>query len=187
MRRNKHDEELSPRSFLPNVFRAGRTRGQAPAEREPCRGRSELAARGDGSVVLVPHETAHQWFYSLVGNDQSRDPWLGEGLATWAQTGPESSLYQMLAEPIPPGVRNQIGEPMSFWQSRDFETIRLGMFVQTVQALAALGDPAKVDCALRQFVVRNAYRTAVPRDLLAALQPLLPGADKELRTRGAHF
>ena len=33
----------------------------------------------------VPHETAHQWFYSLVGNDQARDPWIDEGLATWAE------------------------------------------------------------------------------------------------------
>ena len=36
---------------------------------------------GDSSLVLVPHETAHQWFYSLVGN-QARDPWLNEGLRT---------------------------------------------------------------------------------------------------------
>ena len=146
-----------------------------------------LGSLGDGSLVLVPHETAHQWFYSLVGNDQSRDPWLSEGLATWAQTGPENSLSQMLATPIPPGVRNRIGEPMSFWQSRDFETIRRGLYVQTVQALAALGETAKIDCALRQFVVRNAYRTAVPRNLLAALDPLFPQAEEKLRARGAHF
>jgi hypothetical protein len=146
-----------------------------------------LGFLGDGSLVLVPHETAHQWFYSLVGNDQSRHPWLSEGLATWAQTGPENSLSQMLATPIPAGVRNRIGEPISFWQSRDFETTRLGMYVQTAQALAALGDAAKVDCALRQFVVRNAYRTAVPRDLLAALEPFFPAAEQKLRARGAHF
>jgi len=80
-----------------------------------------------------------------------------------------------------PAVRNRIGEPMSFWQSRDFEATRLGMYVQT------LGDAAKVDCALRQFVVRNAYRTAAPRDLLAALQPLFPDAERKVRFRGAHF
>lgn len=146
-----------------------------------------LGFLGDGSLVLVPHETAHQWFYSLVGNDQSRDPWLSEGLATWAQTGPENSLSQMLATPIPAGVRNRIGEPISFWQSRDFETIRLGLYVQTVQALAGLGEAAKVDCALRQFVVSGAYRTAVPGDLLAALQPFFPDAEQQLRARGAHF
>jgi hypothetical protein len=146
-----------------------------------------LSFLGDESLVLIPHETAHQWFYSLVGNDQSRDPWLSEGLATWAQTGPENSLSLMLATSIPPEVRNRIGEPMSFWQSHDFETIRLGMYVQTVQALATLGASAKVDCALRQFVIRYAYRTAAPRDLLAALEPFFRDARRKLRARGAHF
>jgi hypothetical protein len=142
---------------------------------------------GDQSLVLIPHETAHQWFYALVGNDQSRDPWLSEGLATWAQTGPESSLASMLATPVPPQVRNRIGEPMSFWSRYDFETLRAGLYVQTVQALAALGSAATINCALRAFVVRNAYRTAVPQDLLASLRRFVPDAERKLRARGARF
>ncbi len=30
------------------------------------------------------HETAHQWFYSLIGNDQLNEPWLDEALAQYA-------------------------------------------------------------------------------------------------------
>jgi hypothetical protein len=30
---------------------------------------------------LVTHETAHQWFYGLVGNDQARQPWVDEAAA----------------------------------------------------------------------------------------------------------
>jgi hypothetical protein len=30
------------------------------------------------------HETAHQWFYNLVGNDQINEPWLDEALAQYA-------------------------------------------------------------------------------------------------------
>jgi hypothetical protein len=142
---------------------------------------------GDSSLVLVPHETAHQWFYSLVGNDQARDPWVSEGLATWAQTGPEGSLTTMLATPIPSDLRNRIGEPMSFWDPLGFEKTRLGVYVQSVQALATLGDPATVDCALRLFVVRNAYRTATPRDLLDALTTFFPEAETKLTAYGAHF
>lgn len=33
---------------------------------------------------LVAHETAHQWWYSLVGNNQVLDPWLDESLSTYA-------------------------------------------------------------------------------------------------------
>jgi hypothetical protein len=142
---------------------------------------------GDNSLLLIPHETAHQWFYSLVGNDQARDPWISEGLATWAQTGPEGSLTTMLATPIPRGVRNRIGEPMSFWDRFDFETTRHGVYVASVQALGALGNPITVDCALRLFVVRNAYRTATPRDLLAALVKFFPDAEQKLTVYGARF
>jgi hypothetical protein len=146
-----------------------------------------LTFLGDASLVLVPHETAHQWFLSLVGNDQYRDPWLSEGLATWAQTGPEGSLSQMVTTPVSASVRNRIGEPMSFWAAHDFETMRLGLYVQSAQALASLGSTSTVNCALRAFVVRNAYRTASPADLLTALRPFFPDAEQKLVARGAHF
>ncbi len=37
--------------------------------------------------VTVPtvHEVAHQWFYALLGNDQVREPWLDEALASFAE------------------------------------------------------------------------------------------------------
>ncbi len=34
--------------------------------------------------AVVAHEVAHQWFYSLVGNDQLNEPWLDEALAQYA-------------------------------------------------------------------------------------------------------
>ncbi|MEH7274502.1 M1 family metallopeptidase [Neobacillus vireti] len=36
-----------------------------------------------GSVV---HETAHQWWYGIVGNDEVKEPWLDEALATYTTT-----------------------------------------------------------------------------------------------------
>ncbi len=33
---------------------------------------------------VVAHETAHQWWYAMAGNDQLREPWLDEGLAEFA-------------------------------------------------------------------------------------------------------
>jgi len=87
---------------------------------------------------------------------------------------------------LPASVRNRIGEPMSFWAAHDFETMRLGLHVQSAQALAALGSASTVNCALWAFVVRNAYRTTSPDDLLAALEPF-PDARQKLSARGAHF
>ena len=32
----------------------------------------------------VAHETAHQWWYAMAGNDQMREPWLDEGIAEFS-------------------------------------------------------------------------------------------------------
>jgi len=40
----------------------------------------------DSSIALettIAHETAHQWFYNIVGNDQIDEPWLDEALAQY--------------------------------------------------------------------------------------------------------
>lgn len=34
--------------------------------------------------ITVAHEVAHQWWYSVVGNDILREPWLDEALATFS-------------------------------------------------------------------------------------------------------
>jgi len=36
-------------------------------------------------TALSVHETAHQWWYGLVGSDQATEPWLDEALATYAE------------------------------------------------------------------------------------------------------
>ncbi len=35
--------------------------------------------------TLIPHETSHQWWFGLVGNDQCREPWLDEALAQYCE------------------------------------------------------------------------------------------------------
>jgi aminopeptidase N len=34
---------------------------------------------------LTVHETAHQWWFGQVGNDQAMEPWLDEALATYSE------------------------------------------------------------------------------------------------------
>lgn len=36
-------------------------------------------------VTIGVHEVAHQWWYSLVGNDSALEPWLDEALATYSE------------------------------------------------------------------------------------------------------
>jgi aminopeptidase N len=35
--------------------------------------------------IIIPHEVSHQWFFSLVGNNQAMQPWLDESLATYSE------------------------------------------------------------------------------------------------------
>ena len=36
-------------------------------------------------VAIAAHETAHQWWYGVVGNDQANEPWLDEALCTYTE------------------------------------------------------------------------------------------------------
>ncbi len=40
---------------------------------------------GEYLVAIAAHETAHQWWFALVGNDQANEPWLDEALCTYAE------------------------------------------------------------------------------------------------------
>jgi hypothetical protein len=59
------------------------------------------------------------------------------------------------------------------------------VYVQGAQALAALGNPDAVDCALRIYVARTAYRVARPDDLVRALETVFPNARATLARFGA--
>lgn len=130
------------------------------------------------------HEVAHQWFYSLVGNNQGRDPWLDEGLATWAEARFEGTLGAMVDRSVPAAGRNQLGQPMTFWDDHPDAYYR-GAYVQGAQALAALGEADDVDCGLRLYVAGQAFGVARSEDLLEALRRPFPGADATLAAFGA--
>jgi hypothetical protein len=36
-------------------------------------------------VAIAAHETAHQWWYGLIGNDQALEPWLDEAMCTYSE------------------------------------------------------------------------------------------------------
>lgn len=44
-------------------------------------------------VTIAAHETAHQWWYGLVGNDQALEPWLDEALCTYSEKLFLENLY----------------------------------------------------------------------------------------------
>lgn len=47
----------------------------------------------DSLEKVIVHETAHQWWYGLVGNDQVDEPWLDEGLTTYSEVIYTNEVY----------------------------------------------------------------------------------------------
>jgi Peptidase family M1 domain len=140
--------------------------------------------QGPGSTGrTTTHEVAHQWFYGLVGNDQGRDPWIDEGLTTWAEARTENTLEAFVVKPIPADAKGKAGKPMAFWDVHRSSYYR-GVYVQTLQALAALGDADKVDCALQSLVTAAAFRVATRTDVMRALEAEFPSARKTLKPFG---
>jgi aminopeptidase N len=140
---------------------------------------------GGSSTRSIVHEVAHQWFYSLIGNDQGRDPWLDEGLASYVEFVQVASLTRHLNDRIPSDAAGRAGEPMTYWE-RHQPSYYPGVYAQSADAVARLGSVDEVDCALRQYVARNAFRIATPADLIAALSIVFPDAADRLAPYGLH-
>ncbi len=140
--------------------------------------------QGPGTIGrTTSHEVAHMWFFGLVGNDQGRDPWLDEGLATFAEGRYEGTLNSMKGRTIPADAKGRAGEPMTYWEGHQ-KSYYLGVYVQGAQAIAALGAADRVDCALRHFVARSANTIARNRDLIAAFEPSFPNTRDVLNRYG---
>jgi hypothetical protein len=139
--------------------------------------------QGPNTLGVTSHEVGHQWFYGLVGNDQGRDPWLDEGLASWAEARFEGTLARFKAQVVPPAAKGMLGLPMTYWSEHQ-DVYSAGVYTQGAQALAALGDPDLVDCALRVYAAVNAYRIARQPDLVRAAAAVFPDAAATLAGYG---
>jgi len=122
-------------------------------------------------TIHLVHEVAHQWFYGLAGDDQYRDPWLDEGLATYGESRVDGSLAYQRSRAIPAAGRGHLGDSMAYWSRVDGSTYYLSVYVGGVQALGALADRlggyGSLDCALRRYVRDRAYTVSRPSDFVA--------------------
>jgi aminopeptidase N len=69
----------------------------------------------------IAHETGHQWFYSLVGDDQLDDPWLDESLTQFA------TLQYYTDEYGEGGARGFRDSLQGRWASVNNEKIPIGL------------------------------------------------------------
>ena len=144
-----------------------------------------MVFQGEDSLRwATTHEVAHSWFYGLVGNNQARDPWLDEGVTSWAQARGDRILGYFRDYELTDASRGRLRRSMPFWDRHE-DDYYAGVYVQGVKALDSLGEPRRVDCALKRYVAQNAYGVATTVDLLAALEPSFPRAARVLARFGA--
>jgi hypothetical protein len=134
------------------------------------------------SRTIAVHETAHQWFYAMVGNSQALHPWLDEAFAEYAE--------QLVDGDQPPPDALRVPAPVDASAESYGHNVD-GYFLTTYDKGAAAlfaareaAGPAEWDAALRCYVAANAWRIANPPDLRRALAAL-PAAVAELRKAGA--
>jgi aminopeptidase N len=100
-------------------------------------------------VDIAVHETAHQWWFGAVGNDQALEPWLDEALATYSerlfyeQNYPDVTAWQTFRIDAfnPTGWMDT-----DIYHGGDFQTYANAVYLRGAQFLQALrgrmGDEA---------------------------------------------
>jgi hypothetical protein len=69
-------------------------------------------------IFIAAHETAHQWWFEMVGNDQAMQPWLDEGLSTYS----ERVYYEVLHPDL---VDDWWGYRINFFNPQGFADIAI--------------------------------------------------------------
>ncbi|WP_375480827.1 M1 family aminopeptidase [uncultured Jatrophihabitans sp.] len=136
----------------------------------------------DGSRLVAVHETAHQWFYAMVGDSQAQHPWLDEAFAQYAEQLVDGTPEDPAALALP----GRVGSSTESYgaDERGYYATTYDKGAAALEAARTAAGPAKFDAALRCYVAANAWRIAKPADLQKALGKL-PAAVAVLRKAGA--
>lgn len=128
-------------------------------------------------ALIAVHETAHQWWYALVGSDQALEPWLDEGLCVYSELlfyedlAPELAdwWWRFRVEPNAPegSLDATIYDFAQFTPYRNRVYLRGAQFLDEIRH--TLGDDAFI-AALQGYAERFAGQIATGEDLLTIFQ-----------------
>ena len=137
--------------------------------------------KADTLELVVAHETAHQWFYALVGSDQASQPWQDEALCEYAmlryvrtrygQGSYETLKYYRVDAPMREKLPGSLtpGSPIDYFGTlEDYRTVVYGRGAALLLALDAL-LPGGADGFLRAYAKEFAFRFATRADFEACL------------------
>lgn len=123
----------------------------------------------DTLELLIAHETAHQWFYALVGSDQFHSPWQDEALSEYAtlryvkarygQSAYENLKYSRVDAPMQEKILSPVtpGSPIDhFGNYSDYSAVVYGRGAALMIAIEEM--TGKADPFLRDYCDRYAFQ-----------------------------
>jgi hypothetical protein len=132
---------------------------------------------GEYLVSIAAHETAHQWWYALVGSDQALEPWLDEAMSTYSErlfyenVFPQSLdwWWQYRVDYYDPQgwVNGSIYNPNGYRAYRDAVYLNGAHFLEDLRQL--IGDKAFFDF-LRDYARQEAHQIATAEDFFRILR-----------------
>lgn len=145
------------------------------------------AVQGDMITEVIVHETAHQWWYGIVGNDQVKNAWMDEALAEFSTTlfyknRPDYkvayndriadamggfSLYCELSKCADTSMNRALGDYASGTEYSYMTYVKGQIMYDSL--LQMLGEDTLV-AGLRNYASKCAFTLATPDDLIAALE-----------------
>ena len=147
---------------------------------------SNALSSADRKQTIV-HETAHEWWFGQVGNDEALHPWMDEGLAEYAvaayykNVGAETSSRMMIrtaedAFAIRLAIKGQDGArfdlPLSELADGYYDRVYCGGLMLFAAISERYGEES-FHAALRSYARDYARRTATPADLISSLSSSL--------------
>jgi hypothetical protein len=158
-------------------------------------GPSALGSFGSGmefpGLVLSPdsaqfaaHEIAHQWWYSLIGNDQWRSPWLDEAFAEFSSrrlpaevVGPDE-LSCDDSDPVASyGGSGPLTASMSHWDSVGGDEYYRSIYMGGACALRSLENEIGAEAMtgfLRAYAGAHRFGVVQTSDFVSALRAAAP-------------
>ncbi|MGA9351581.1 MAG: M1 family metallopeptidase [Anaerolineae bacterium] len=137
--------------------------------------------KGGNFEFTTAHEVAHQWWYSLVGNDQVDDPWLDEALTQYstliyfeevhgkgvADSIRESYFEEGYQKTVEEGRDAVVAQPVAAFSPEDYGPI---VYVKGPLFFHALrqqvGDDVYFEI-MRRYLEQHKYGIATPESFLA--------------------
>jgi aminopeptidase N len=129
------------------------------------------------------HEVAHQWWYSMVGNDQTLYPWLDEALTEYSVAVYEGFVGDQAGYDARVGIfRRQfidfeatfgevpIGQAVSAYSEDAYAAIVYRKGASFFDNLLQLLGPEAFRAGLQAYLMQYRYRVATPFDFQTVME-----------------